>query len=235
MGVDLNFWKYQNGVYLDNANVYQNACCNQEQVEGLEALPIEEILQETAAVFQDWKAIDMWNYENKEGQGVFQITTTPQTVRFDCYAMELADMKRFSSMMSKFGCSLYDSQLGVLFDKIAVFLIDEAGEYQTQAEREFARLLPRFEVAAQVLSWDEYVQSAKKCGHIHYNAVIHRAKTMTKVTSFMQFGSAWANRPCQCKTAQLAEEGEARRILEEMLVKSIGRVVDDFLERTYYT
>ncbi len=55
MGVDLNFWKVQNGINLDNAAVYQNACCNHENVEGLAVLPIEEILKETAGVFRDLK------------------------------------------------------------------------------------------------------------------------------------------------------------------------------------
>lgn len=235
MGVDLNFWKVQDGFDLDSAAVYQTACCDHENVEGLESLPIEEILKETAAGFPDWNAVDLWNYEKKDGQGSFQITTTTQMVRFDCYSMERTDMKRFSSIMSKFECPLYDPQLGVRFDKMIAFLTDEAGEYQVQVERELSRLFPRLEVTTQVLTWEEYAQRSKeKSGHIHYNAVIHRAKTVTKVTSFMQFGNAFANRPCQCKTAQLADEGEARRILEELLVKSIGRVVEDFLGRTYY-
>ena len=130
MSIDLNFWKYQKDTYLDNAAVYQKACCDNEQVEGLEALPIEDILKETASAFHDWNGLDVFNYEEREGQGAFQISATPQTVRFDCYSMKQADMKRFSAVMSKFGCPLYDPQLGVRFDKIAAFLIDGAGEYK---------------------------------------------------------------------------------------------------------
>lgn len=246
MSIDLNFWKYQDGTYLDNAAVYRSACCDQEEVEGLALLPIEDILSETAAAFQDWKALDAFNYEKptaacsasalmlKEGSGSFQISTTPQTVRFDCYSMERADMKRFSTVMSKFGCPLYDPGQGVRFDKIAVLLVDEAGEYKMQVERAFARLLPRMETAAQVVTWEEYVRLSKELDQIKYNAVIHRAKTMTKVTSFMQFGNAWANRPCQCKTAKLADQETAASVLEELLIKSLERVVVDFLERTYY-
>ena len=234
MSMDLNFWKYQNNVYLDPAAVYQNACCNQECVEGLEVLPIEDVLKEIGAAFPEWDVLESFNYEKKEGQGSFQISTTPQTVRFDCYSMEQADMKRFSAVMSKFECPLYDPQLGVRFDKIIAFLIDEAGEYKTQIGDTFSRLLPRLEVETQVTNWDDYVRLSKEIPHIQYNAIIHRAKTLTKVTSYMQFGSAWANRPCQCKTAQLADKEEASRILEELLRKSIERVVNDFLERTYY-
>ena len=143
-------------------------------------------------------------------------------------------MKRFSSILSKFGCPLYDPQLGVRFDKLCAFLVDEAGEYETQAEQIFSRLLPHLEFSAQTVTWDEYVQLSKSLRHIQYSAVIHRAKTITKVASFMQFGNAWANRPCQCKTAQLSDKDQERRLLGELLQKSIERVVNDFLERTYY-
>ena len=143
-------------------------------------------------------------------------------------------MKHFSSIMSKFGCPLYDPQLGVRFDKIAVLLVDEAGEYIMETECELSRLLPRMELMTQVMSWEEHVRLLKELDCIIYNAVIHRAKTMTKVTSFMQFGRAWANRPCQCKTAQLEDPDKAHQVLAELLQKSIGRVVNDFLERTCY-
>jgi len=232
MSIDLNFWKYENGVYLDNAKVYRTACCNHERVDGLEALPIEDILHEIAAAFSDWESHDMLDYE-KEGKGAFQISTALQTIRFDCYSMEPADMKRFSAILSKFGCPLYDPQQSVRFDKIAAFLIDEAGEYQAQIERQFSRLLPQLEVITQVVTWDEYVRASKGLNQILYNAIIHRAKTLTKAVSFMRFGSGWANRPCQCKTAQLADRENARRLLEQLLQKSIERVVKDFRERTY--
>lgn len=234
MSIDLNFWKYENDTYLDNAIVYQKACCNNEKVEGLEILPIEDILKEIAVAFHDWNSIDLFNYEKKEEQGSFQISTTSQTVRFDCYSMEHTDMKRFSVIMSKFSCPLYDPQQNVRFDKIAAFLIDEAGEYKTQVEHVFSRLLPGLEIITQVLSWNEYVRLSKETKHIQYNAIIHRGKKMTKVTSYMQFGNAWTNRPCQCKTAQLEEKDKAHKLLEELLQKSIERVVNDFQERTYY-
>ena len=233
MSVDLNFWKYRSGLYLDNAMVYQKVCCDNEQVEGLEHLPLDAILKEIAAAFHEWTSLDPFNYERK-GLGSFQISTTLQMVRFDCYSMEQADMKRFSSILSKFGCPLNDPQQGVRFNKLCTFLVDEAGEYKTQVEQIFSRLLPRLEFSTQVVTWDEYVQLSKTLKHIQYNAVIHRAKTMTKVTSFMQFGNSWANRPCQCKTAQLSDKDQTRQLLGELLQKSIERVVKDFLERTYY-
>ncbi len=232
MSVDLNFWRYQKGAFLKDEDAYQKACCDHEWVEGLELLPIEDILNETAKVFCQWTSLDPFHYEGKE-RGSFQISTTPQTVRFDCYSMEKAEMKRFSSVLSQFGCPLYDPQQGARFDKLAVFLIDEAGQYQEEIEQELSRLLPRLELETRAATWDESVRLAELCGHIQYHAAIHRAKTLTKATSFLRFGRGWANRSCQCKTALLAE-GEERRILAELLRTSIQRVAGDFLERTYY-
>ena len=234
MSIDLNFWKYKKDVYLDNAMVYQKACCDHEEIGGLEILPIEDILREVACAFHDWTALDQFNYESKVERGSFQISITPQTVRFDCYSMEQADMKRFSSIMSGFGCPLYDPQEGMRFDKIALFLIDEMGEYKAQAEQAISHLLPRMEITTQMVNWDEYVRISKTLAHVKYSATLHRAKTLTKVTSFIEFGKGWANRPCQCKTAQLEDKEKAHLILEELLQKSIERVVKDFLERTYY-
>ena len=233
MSIDLNFWKYQNGICLDHQTVYQKACCDRQEVEGLEALPIEEILQKTAAAFQGWNAPDPCHYESAR-QGSFQISTTSQTVRFDCYSMELADLKRFSSIMAGFGCPLYDPQQNVRYDKIIAFLIGEAVHYQTEATRGLSGLFPRLEVEIRGVSWEEYVQLSKKPGAVIYNALIHRAKTLTKVTSFMQAGNIWTNRPCQCKTALLTDRDTEHRILAELLQKSIQRTANDIFERTCY-
>lgn len=233
MSLDLNFWKYQKDVYLDSAVVYQSACCDKKEIEGLEILPIVDILKEVSTSFHEWTSLDTFNYE-RNGYGSFQISTTPQTVRFDCYSMQQTDMKRFSSIMSKFDCQLYDPRQSIRFDKIVVFLIDEAGEYKTQVEQEFSRLLPRLEIVAQVISWAQYAQLSQTNTHIQYDLIIHRAKTLTKVTSTMKFGTVWANRPCQCKTAQLEDKDKAYQLLSELIKKSIERVVSDFLERTYY-
>lgn len=233
MSIDLNFWRVQEGLELDSALVYQRACCGQEAVEGLEVLPVEAILEETGRAFPEWTALDPRNYEGPNG-GSFQISAAAQTVRFDCYSMEPADLRRFAPVLAKFGCPLYDPQLGVRFDKLTAFLVDEAGAYTAAVERAFARLLPGLAVTSRTVTWEEYLALSQACGHIHYNAVIHRGKSQTKVTSFLRFGSGWTSRPCQCKTARLAEEGQAREVLEALLETSIERVVGDFRERTYY-
>ncbi len=115
MSMDLSFWKYKKDAVHDDTRVYELACCNGEVVEGLENLPIEEIIKKIAFVFSDWTALDCNNYE-KEGRGAFQIFTTPQIVRFDCYGMQGEDMNTLMDVLREFGCPLYDPQIVTRFD-----------------------------------------------------------------------------------------------------------------------
>lgn len=115
MSMDLDFWRYQEDAPHDDAMVYQTACCDGEAVEGLEALPIPEILEQVAAAFSDWTANSPRDYE-KEGHGAFQIFTTPQIVRFDCFGMSGEDMNALMNVLEAFGCPLYDPQVSTRFD-----------------------------------------------------------------------------------------------------------------------
>ncbi len=115
MSMDLNFWKYKNDVYLDNGEIYQKACCNGEEVDGLEKLPIESILKKIATVFAEWTDISKYNYE-KDGHGAFSIFTTSQVVRIDCHGMSESDINALMDVMFEFGCPLYDPQLSERFD-----------------------------------------------------------------------------------------------------------------------
>lgn len=51
----------------------------------------------------------------KEGHGAFQIFTTSQIVRFDCYGMQGADMNILIDILLDFGCPLYDPQISTRF------------------------------------------------------------------------------------------------------------------------
>ena len=51
MGRQLVFWKYKEGVYLDNQVVYKKIC-NQEEINGLSELSIDEILKKTIRKLQ---------------------------------------------------------------------------------------------------------------------------------------------------------------------------------------
>ena len=116
MSMDLNFWKYKEGVTHDNNRVYEQACCDGKPVEELERLPIDEILTKIAVVFSDWTALDKEHYE-KEGKGAFEVFTTSQIVRFDCYGMQEADLNALMDVLIGFGCPLYDPQISTRFDE----------------------------------------------------------------------------------------------------------------------
>lgn len=115
MSMDLNFWKYKEGAVHDDGRVYERACCDGERMEELEGLSIKEILKKVASVFFDWTALSDSQYE-KEGRGSFEIFTTPQIVRFDCYGMQEKDMNLLVDILIDFGCPLYDPQISERFD-----------------------------------------------------------------------------------------------------------------------
>lgn len=116
MSTDLNFWKYREDAVHDHAAVYQTACCDGDVMEELENLPLEEILKKVAAAFSDWTIRDDGRDFEREGHGAFQIFTTPQIVRFDCYGMQEADLNSLMDILIDFGCPLYDPQISTRFD-----------------------------------------------------------------------------------------------------------------------
>ncbi|GAE87916.1 hypothetical protein [Acetivibrio straminisolvens] len=116
MSVDLNFWRYKENFAHDHIKVYRTACCEGELMEELETLPINDILKKIAVAFSDWTIQNSGKYFEKEGYGAFQIFTTPQIVRFDCYDMQEADMNVLIDILFDFGCPLYDPQISTRFD-----------------------------------------------------------------------------------------------------------------------
>lgn len=116
MSMDLDFWKYKDKAEHDDEKVYQTACCDGEAVEELETLPVGDILKKIAEVFADWTASEGGKDFEKEGRGAFQIFTTEQVVRFDCYGMSEADMNLLVDILIDFGCPLYDPQISTRFD-----------------------------------------------------------------------------------------------------------------------
>ncbi len=115
MSVDLNFWKYKEGVTHNDSQVYKTACCDGEIFDGLEDLPIDEIIGTVSSAFSSWNSIDKYNYE-KGGGGSFQIFTTSQIIRFDCYGMFEPHMNLIIALMHDYGCPLYDPQAQERFD-----------------------------------------------------------------------------------------------------------------------
>lgn len=115
MSYDLNFWKYKSDVYLDPLTTY-TSLCEGNSVDGLEELPIEDMLNRLTVHFSDgWEQIDGLNWQ-AANRGAFQISTTSQMLRVDCYGMSGDDMNRFIDLGTEFGCPLYDPQVGTRFD-----------------------------------------------------------------------------------------------------------------------
>ncbi|WP_299256360.1 hypothetical protein [uncultured Aquimarina sp.] len=108
MSYDLDFWKLKKDTYLKNQEVYKK-CSEEEIVDGLEDLPIDSILNDIQIEITDWKMKESnIDYENPNGSGVFQIFTTKQFVRFDCYGIEGEDMNLIIDVMDKYDLLLYD-------------------------------------------------------------------------------------------------------------------------------
>lgn len=113
MSYDLDFWKYRPGVSLDHQETYEKLCDGQT-VEGLEELPIDRMLSRLKQVFADWEQRDAETWESDNG--TFQVFTTPQFFRVDCYGMEGDDMNKIIDVASEFGCPLYDPQVTTRYD-----------------------------------------------------------------------------------------------------------------------
>jgi hypothetical protein len=116
MSYDLNFWKQQPGSILDPQGVYERLS-EGERVEGLEELPINRIMARIAETFTEgWERLDPENWESS--QGSFQVSTTPQSLRVDCYGLTGEVMNLFIEIGQEFGCPLYDPQTGVRFEDL---------------------------------------------------------------------------------------------------------------------
>lgn len=116
MSIDLNFWKYKNGTYINDHEIYLKACCAGEKMSILEKLPIEEILEKVAVIFSEWECKDKHNYKKKAEGDSFCIFVTSQIVRFDCYSMSSDDINLLIDIMLEFDCPLYDPQILKRFD-----------------------------------------------------------------------------------------------------------------------
>lgn len=114
MSYDLDFWKQPPGSVFDPQATYERLSSG-ESVEGLLNLPIEMIMQKIAETFHDWVRLDDATWESAK-RGSFQVYTTPQFLRVDCYGMDGEDMNTLIDIAHDFGCPLYDPQVGTRFD-----------------------------------------------------------------------------------------------------------------------
>ena len=114
MSYDLDFWKYKPGVALDHQSVYEQLRDGQE-VDGLELLPIQDMIARVKTAFAAWQQLDDRTFDGGE-KGTFQIFTTPQFFRIDCYDMGGEHMNVFIDIGHEFGCPLYDPQVEKRYD-----------------------------------------------------------------------------------------------------------------------
>jgi hypothetical protein len=115
---ELLFWNYQDEIYLNHHLVYE-ALCDQERVEGLQELPIDVILNRIAKVFSTWQKVDATSYKNPNGNGAFQIKTTTQSIKIDCYGTEGKTMNLLVDTLAEFKLPLYDPQVPERYDEMS--------------------------------------------------------------------------------------------------------------------
>lgn len=114
MSYDLSFWKFRAGTSGNHRAVYDQLVEGQ-RVEALEELPIDRIRAEIAEAFTEgWTQLDPDTWEGSKG--TFQVFTTRQYVRIDCYGMDGEDMNRFIDILDHYGCPLYDPQTEQRYD-----------------------------------------------------------------------------------------------------------------------
>lgn len=114
MSYDLNFWRYSPNIKLDHDQVYLQLSGG-VAVDGLEHLPIDALLKRVNDEFADWEKLDDVTFDGGD-RGSFQLYTTTQYFRVDCYGMSGDDMNKFIEITNEFGCPLYDPQAGTRFD-----------------------------------------------------------------------------------------------------------------------
>ncbi|WP_163410739.1 hypothetical protein [Flavobacterium ajazii] len=115
---ELLFWRYLDEIYLNNQEVYEALLENQE-VEGLENLPVQVILNRIGSVFSQWEKVDENSWKNNAGKGAFQIITTPQSIKIDCYGTEGKTMNKLVDLLEEFKCPLYDPQVPERYDEMS--------------------------------------------------------------------------------------------------------------------
>jgi hypothetical protein len=115
---ELLFWQYQDGIYLNHHLVYE-ALVEQQEVEGLETLPVDVILNRFHTVFSSWEKVDENSWKNPKGKGAFQIKKTPQSIKIDCYGTEGKTMNLLVDTMTEFKCPLYDPQVPERYDEMS--------------------------------------------------------------------------------------------------------------------
>ena len=113
---ELVFWQYADDIYLNHHEVYEKLC-GAEIIDGLEIIPVNIILNRIENVCSTWEKLDINSWKNSNGIGAFQIITTKQSVKIDCYGTDGKTMDLLVSIMNEFKCPLYDPQVPARYDE----------------------------------------------------------------------------------------------------------------------
>jgi hypothetical protein len=114
MSYDLYFWRYKAGVKLEHQQVCE-LLADSKRVDGLEELPIDEVLLRVNQVFADWEKLDDVTFESGD-RGAFQVFSTSQSFGVNCSGMPGEEINKFIDIGTEFKCPLYDPQVGERFD-----------------------------------------------------------------------------------------------------------------------
>ena len=233
MGIDLSYWRCKEGADLSPGEVYQRACCDGLPAEGLEELPVAAILAEVEAAYGKWQRMDRNTWEKETGGG-FQLFTTPQIFRVDCYGLPREEGARCSERMKRYGCPVYDPQQGCRFDRLEVSLMGEASVCREAVEEALADLFPGLPAAIREVPVPEGPVTLPKPEHPALELFLHRGKNAANITANLFFGSGWASRPTQCKLALLTTPEETQKRFSKLARTVISRVAEDMRQRSYY-
>jgi hypothetical protein len=113
---ELIFWQYDEEIYLNHHEVYE-ALSENENVDGLRLLQTTVILNRISKVFSDWQQVDQNSWQNPKNSEAFQIKTTAQSVKIDCYGTNGKTMDLLVSILDEFNCPLYDPQVPARYDE----------------------------------------------------------------------------------------------------------------------
>lgn len=123
--VDLVFWKYKNGVVLDDETVYSTYRFGKKPLKALESLPLDEILEKVNNLFPQWEQAELddeyyhFNCPNQKNYWIdthFEIFEygrdvadyrEHQIIVFSCHNMSDEQRNIIIACMESFQCPLH--------------------------------------------------------------------------------------------------------------------------------
>ena len=119
MSYDLTFWRQQPGVSLAPIETYR-ALNDGSPVDGLAAIPIEDMLRDVMLAFpsalRELNGSHEWvTWTSADGQDSFQVEWSAQHMTVTCRHLHSDDMNKIVNIGVAHGCPLFDPQTGERF------------------------------------------------------------------------------------------------------------------------